>query len=223
MTARDDGPRTSADVIERIFAEHFPGVESVLDATYGRGTFWKWPWRDAGISLTGSDLYAPEPTENRPDAFVRLDFTAFPDHADWHWFDVVVFDPPFTAQGPNTRPAERHNDRYGSTRDLPGAPPNIGAVRDGFVKGIRECATIARCGLIVKAQDVVEGGDLHPNVILAANAIVRAGFNIVEWVPFNPPRRKQPPGRRVTGLGGRPSVFLVARRVAAVSLPMEGV
>jgi len=201
---------TSAATIERIFAEHFVGVESVLDATYGLGRFWKWDWRAMGFTLSGNDLYAPEPTgPNAPDAFTRMDFTDWPDVAEWHHVDVVVFDPPFTAQGPDST-GHSHNDGYGSTRTLTGAPQNIHDVERLLVEGIKQCAAIARVGLIVKTQPVVESGTLHSSDTLAANTIVKAGFNIVEWIPFSPPRRAQPKGRRVTGLGGRPSMFLVA-------------
>jgi len=186
-------------------------VESVLDATYGLGRFWKWDWRAMGFTLTGNDLYAPEPTgPNAPDMFTRMDFTDWPDVAEWHHVDVVVLDPPFTAQGPNKNRDQRHNDDYGSTRDLPGAPQNIRDVERLLVEGIKQCAAIARIGLVVKTQPVVESGTLHSSDTLAANTIVKCGFDIVEWIPFSPPRRAQPPGRRVTGLGGRPSMFLVA-------------
>ena len=198
---------TSADIIERIFAEHFVGVESVLDATYGLGRFWKWDWRAMGFTLSGNDLYGPEPTGL--DAFTRMDFTDWPDVAEWHHVDVVILDPPFTAQGPDSK-GHSHNDDYGSTRTLPGAPQNIRDVERLLVNGIKQCAAIAKVGLIVKTQPVVESGILHSSDTLAANTIVKAGFNIVEWIPFSPPRRAQPKGRRVTGLGGRPSMFLVA-------------
>ena len=201
----------SADIIERIFVTHFANVESMLDATYGLGRFWKWDWRSMGFTLTGNDLYGPEPTgASAPDAFTRMDFTRWPDTAEWHHVDVVLFDPPFTAQGPNKDASQRHNDNYGSTRDLPGAPQNIRGVELLLVEGIKQCASIARKGLIVKTQPVVESGVLHSSDVLAANTIVQAGFDIVEWILFSPPRRPQPPGRRVTGLGGRPSMFLVA-------------
>ena len=200
----------SSDIIERIFLTHFLYVDSVLDATWGLGRFWKWDWQRHDLALSGNDLYAPEPTVNVPDAFTRMDFTCWPDVAEWHHVDVVVFDPPFTAQGPNKDADQRHNDDYGSTRDLPGAPQNIRDVERLLVDGIKQCAAIAKVGLVVKTQPVVESGILHSSDTLAANTIVSAGFNIVEWIPFSPPRRAQPPGRRVTGLGGRPSMFLVA-------------
>ena len=217
---------TSADIIERIFADHFTGgavgacyADSVLDATYGLGRFWKWNWRRYGFTLTGNDLYAPEPAGL--DAFTRMDFTDWPDVAEWHHLDVVVFDPPFTAQGPDSK-GKSHNDDYGSTRTLPGAPQNIRDVERLLVEGIKQCAAIARMGLIVKTQPVVESGTLHSSDTLAANTIVKAGFDIVEWIPFAPQRRAQPKGRRVTGLGGRPSMFLVAVRHGVIDSRERG-
>ena len=68
---------------------------------------------------------------------------------------------------------------------------------------------------LVKTQDVVESGQLHANVNLALNTLVKSGFNIVGETEFHSNRRPQPIGRRVTGLGGRPSVFILAERNSA--------
>ena len=203
MTETIHHGRSSAEVIERIFAD-LPTPLTVLDLTYGMGTFWKWPWEDDLVLVT-NDLYTEADTNH--------DFTAMPDAN--RSFDIVVFDPPFTAQGPNTKADERHNDRYGSTRDLPGAPQNIQGVHDLLLLGISEACLIAQKYVIVKTQDVVESGRLHSSVNLALNEIVATGFNITRTIRFFAPRRAQPEGRRVTGLGGQPSLFIVAERNTA--------
>ena len=79
-----------------------------------------------------------------------------------------------------------------------------------LVEGIKESCRISKRWVIVKTQDVVESGKLHPNVILAMNTLVARGYNIKKELVFHSHRRPQPSGRRVTGLGGRPSVFLLA-------------
>ena len=199
MTETIHRGRSSAEVIELIFG-CLPKDMDVLDLTYGKGTFWKWPWQD-DLVLVSNDLYA--------DADLRQDFTRFLAPPDF--YHAVVFDPPFTAQGPN-KEGERHNDRYGSTRDLPGAPQNIQDVHRLLAIGIYEACRIARQYVIVKTQDVVESGKLHSSVNLALNEITANDFNITRTIRFFPPRRSQPEGRRVTGLGGQPSVFIVAER-----------
>lgn len=211
MTETIHHGRSSAEVIERIFAG-LPRNMEVLDLTYGKGTFWKWNWGDKlGGDLDANDLFAEFPDEMPWGIQYRSDdFTAMPD-ADNH-FDLVVFDPPFTAQGPNKKTDERHNDRYGSTRDLPGAPRNIHDVHQMLTLGIHEACRIAQSYVIVKTQSVVESGRLHSSVDLAMNEIVASGFNITQTIRFFAPRRAQPEGRRVTGLGGQPSVFIVAER-----------
>ena len=193
----------SWEVVRDIFAEHITIRADVLDLTWGQGTFWKWGWDKFGISLTTNDLYAT-PTD------ITHDFQIMP--CGNQSFDVVVFDPPFTAQGPNKKVDQRHNDRYGSTRDLPGAPRNIHHVQALLMGGIAEACRIARHSVIVKTQDVVESGKLHANVVLAMNHVVQSDFNIERLWRFHPSRRAQPKGRRVTGLGDQASVFIVARR-----------
>jgi len=199
MTEQIHHGQSSAEVIERIFADL--RISSVLDLTYGQGTFWKWN-HEARAALVTNDLYTA--------ADIHCDFTDM-EIAD-RVYEVVVFDPPFTAQGPNKKTAERHNDRYGATRDLNGAPQNIGDVHRLLKAGIGEACRIALGFVIVKTQDVVESGRLHGSVNLAMNEIVANGFNITRSVRFFPPRRPQPEGRRVTGLGGQPSIFIVAER-----------
>ena len=99
------GP-TSGDVIRDIFAIHRPQGGITLDLTYGAGVFWKWDYRAAGVELLTNDI------NPAIDADTWIDFI---DAADiLAPVDVVVFDPPFTANGPS---ALRHQDRYGAHRD----------------------------------------------------------------------------------------------------------
>tara|TARA_R110000765_G_scaffold237482_1_gene340142 strand:- start:76 stop:711 length:636 start_codon:yes stop_codon:yes gene_type:complete len=190
---------SSAEVIEQIFKDMPPAPE-VLDLTWGNGTFWKWEYEAVNLLLVTNDLHTGSD--------LHRDFTDM--EMDDRLYTTVVFDPPFTAQGPNKKAEERHNDRYGATRDLNGAPQNIHDVHRLLRGGIKEACRIARDYVIVKTQDVVESGKLHGSVNLAMNEIVANNFNIIETIRFFPQRRPQPNGRRVTGLGGQPSVFIVA-------------
>jgi hypothetical protein len=172
------------------------GDVNTLDLTYGLGVFWR--------LFTPSQLTTNDLSE---EADRHQDFTAtdFDDRS----FELVVFDPPFTANGPTKQP---HQLRYHSHRDQEGAPQNMKDVRQLLVGGIKEACRISGRWVLVKTQDVVESGPLHANVNLALNTLVKYGFNIHTEVPFQPNRRPQPKGRRVTGLGGRPSVFILAER-----------
>ncbi|MDG0870930.1 hypothetical protein [Candidatus Lucifugimonas marina] len=172
------------------------GDVPTLDLTHGLGVFWK--------QYTPSKLTTNDRNE---DADYRQDFTAtsFDDRS----FELVVFDPPFTANGPSKH---RHQKRYRSHRDQEGAPQNIKDVRRLLVGGIKEACRISGRWVLVKTQDVVESGQLHANVNLALNTLVKSGFNVVRETEFHSNRRPQPSGRRVTGLGRRPSVFILAER-----------
>ena len=187
----------SSDIILKL-SKIFGDVRT-LDLTYGLGVFWK---KYAPRQLTTNDFFK--------DADRHQNFTAtdFGDRS----FELVVFDPPFTANGPSK---QRHQERYGSHRDQEGAPQNIKDVRRLLVGGIKEACRISGRWVLVKTQDVVESGQLHPNVNLALNTLVKYGFKIHTEVPFQPNRRPQPKGRRDTGLGARPSVFILAERNCA--------
>jgi len=169
----------------------------VLDLTFGQGVFWNTKRPE---HLTANDLYSGR-------AEFQQDFRAtyWPSEA----FELVVFDPPFTAAG---RPSDGTPGmaRYGAERHQAGAPQNVHQVRELLVGGIAEACRLSSRWVLVKTQDVVEGGPLWPNVILALNTLVTHGFNIRAERAFSPSRRPQPSGQRVTGLGGRPSVFILA-------------
>lgn len=183
--------KTSADFIADLC--EITGDVDTLDLTYGKGVFWR---KFKPSSLATNDLYEVAMIQRD---FLNTGFDAI--------YDLVVFDPPFTANGPSENP---HNERYGSQRDQSGGPQNVKDVRKLLVGGIREACRISNRWVIVKTQDVVESGNLHANVVLALNTLVKCGFNIHTEIPFNSTRRPQPKGRRVTGLGSRPSVFILA-------------
>jgi hypothetical protein len=217
------GP-TSAEIIRDIFRMHSPkqpGPVRVLDMTYGNGTFWKWDWTGPGIDLTKVDLYGTE------DDVLPLDCTALPFSGGS--FDWVVFDPPFTANGPQSE-GSSSNDRYRATRGQDGAPGNAGQVRDLMIAGVLEACRVASTGIVVKMQDTVESGKLHLNVatvMALLNDDIRLqldggaecpntiGWKVVDYVMFLPSRRAQPDAARgavVRHFRNRPSFFTVAKR-----------
>lgn len=224
------GP-SSAEVMRDLWDMHFPyrvNGYDVLDLTYGSGTFWKGITLDAaGIRLTKNDRYVGD------DDVLRFDYEQFPFPDDS--FDVVVFDPPFTANGPGAG----HNDRYRATRGQEGAPNNVGDVRLSMLLGLGEACRLARESVIVKVQDVVESGKLHLHAAMvemllddqielrgvlpeggALDMPLNTGWGVEDYVLLNGPRRPQPDTQRgatVRHFRNRPSAFVVARRKAANS------
>jgi len=191
---------TSAEIIRDIFALHFPEAREVVDLTYGKGTFWKWP---IDFVLIPNDKFAS------PDCEFREDFTATCWPCDE--FHIAVFDPPFTANGPSK---EGHQKRYGADRSQDGAPQNISDVHRLLRLGTLEACRIASEGVIVKTQDVIESGKYHDSEGVARDALREAGWRIIDTVRFLKGRRPQPDaarGSRIQHFRNRPSVFLIAR------------
>ena len=200
----------SGHVVEWIFDWHIlPYVQgaptTVLDLTWGRGVFWDWNTAEKEVVVAGNDVYS-----DHEGVVHREDFTGtkFSDEGD----DVVVFDPPFTASGHSNKGDGRILLRYGAVRGVNGGPTNIHEVQGLLRNGIREACRLSARWVLIKTQDVVESGVLHPSTNVALNTIVKSGFNILLQVRFSPHRRPQPKGRRVTGLGNQPSVFILAER-----------
>ena len=180
----------SGQIISDIFEVHFPDTNSVLDLTYGRGTFWKWPWYDRIKHLAVNDKYTltelPKPYGdqhvNQANAF---DFTQYPVAQQ---YDVVVLDPPFSAKGPPSD-RKRDADRYGATRDLPGAPQNIHDVTSLINGGIHSAIKLASRGIIVKLQPVIESGRLHNTVYDAEESFRINGWEVIDFIDFAPPSK----------------------------------
>lgn len=126
---------TSAQTVAKLLRVLFPDAQTVLDTTFGSGSFWK-PAPPEGISLTGIDL-DPERARDRVADFTDLPF----EHRS---FDVVVFDPPYLSDVSRRNPGIVGR-RFGSfaTHD---------DVRRAVTKGAVEAWRVARIGLIVKVQ-----------------------------------------------------------------------
>ena len=124
---------SSAKIVQRLAEMWWPG-RMVLDATYGKGWFWK-----------GFDLLRIVGCDRAIDRarYVACDFTALPfcDGA----FPLVVFDPPFQPATTDGLIGERF------TKPVKG----IAAVKELVVAGLKECWRVTSDGLIVKVQDYI--------------------------------------------------------------------
>lgn len=142
----------SHNAVRRLLHCAFRDAASVLDVTYGAGGCWKLPL-PPGIDLTTNDL-DPDAGAN-----LRLDYRAT-GLADGT-FDVVVYDPPHTADNGQSgyfwaryRGTARGND----------------ALVDDVVAGSLEAWRVSRLGIIVKLTDASHGSEL----VMLSYEVIRA-------------------------------------------------
>lgn len=152
-----------------------------LDATYGRGMFWK---RYHVDELVANDLFAPE--SDRP--LTRHDFRRLPYDRE---FDVVVFDPPYKLNGTSTGVGPSAMDiAYGVARPAP-TMARMGDIR----LGIESCARATDRMLLVKVQDQVVSGRKVWQTRIATEHAEAQGFRLVDQLHVLG-HRPQPFGRR---------------------------
>lgn len=167
-----------------------PG-DRVLDVTYGRGLFWS-EVRPAG--LVAHDL-----------ALDGVDFRQLPE-ADAS-VDVVVFDPPYIAQGGRTTSTiPDFLDRYG----LVDVPTTRGGVFELVAAGLKEAnRVLAPSGrLIVKTMDYVNGGRLVLGRHHVVSTCIDLGLEQVDEFVHHRGLGPQPK----TNLDGSPRRQMRARR-----------
>lgn len=189
---------TNADLIADVARlEYLRPTDTVLDATYGLGTFWR-KWQPTQGRLFGLDI-----DPNKAPHLVA-DFTNLP-FADAS-VDVVVYDGPYKLNG---TPDVKIDQRYGvhvraSWQD-----------RMEMLKlGALECARVARRHLLVKCQAQVVAGEIRWQDRLLADAIEAEGYVLEDRFDLLGKHRPQPMrGRRQKHAHGRPSTLLVLRRV----------
>lgn len=113
----------------------------VLDVTYGRGNFWT--------------VYRPQFLTAHDLAVDGVDFRLLPE-AD-ESVDVVVFDPPYIAQGGrDTSTLPDFLDAFG----LDDCPKSVAELERLIQKGIREARRVLKPGgrLLMKCMDYINGG-----------------------------------------------------------------
>jgi hypothetical protein len=166
-----------------------------LDPTYGEGTFWK-KWRPE--KFIGTDIDPSKCSEGR----TAVDFK----HLPWtdHYFDCVVFDPPYKLNG---TPDVTVDHRYGvhvSTR----WQDRMELCR----AGIRECARVLDDGyLLLKCQDQVCSGKVRWQTIDFTLVAESCGLGLVDRFDFLS-YRPQPSGVRQQHARRNSSQLLVFKR-----------
>jgi hypothetical protein len=133
---------SSAEIAARMLRLCFPDATTVLDATWGRGGFWK-P-APAGLTVIGLD----RSPHGRPS--VLGDFTRLPFGTGG--VQVVVLDPPFQwDEGKSKRSIV--GTRFSTYRDEAHA-------RESIRLGVREAWRVASVGILVKVQTYVHASRL---------------------------------------------------------------
>lgn len=199
---------TSAECVKSFFDLHIGEADSVIDLTYGSGTFWKWDWEERVNWLVRNDRHVEMFVNQCNDDFRATRWQS-------RHFDVVVFDPPFTANGPSK---EGHQKRYGADRSMDGAPQNIHEVRSLLASGLIEAMRLSKKWVLVKTQNVIESGRLHDSEGLVRSLFLHFGFRIVDYRLYAAHRRAQPDearGATPKHFRERPSVFFLAKRGAS--------
>lgn len=151
----------------------------VVDVTYGRGNFWT--------------VYRPERLVAHDLIVDGVDFRHLPELDAT--VDVVVFDPPYIAQGGReTSTVPDMLDRYG----LADSPKSVAESQTLIAAGIAEATRVLAPGgrLLVKCMDYVNGGELvlgrHHVVTTALSLGLRQVDEFVHASGCGP----QPEGRR---------------------------
>lgn len=166
---------------------------TVMDPTYGMGTFWA-KWKPDELCAWDLD---PEKSPKR----VSVDFTDLPrpDRS----IDTVVFDPPYKLNG---TPDEAIDNRYGVHQ-----PTRWQDRMDLCKRGIDECARVSRKWLLIKCQDQVCSGKVRWQTIEFGSAAVDSGFELVDMLHYVA-YRPQPEGRSQIHARRNYSTMLVLRR-----------
>lgn len=161
---------------------------TVLDVTYGNGTFWKY-WSPP--VLITHDL-----------AIDGVDFRKLPE-GDAS-VDCVVLDPPYKLNG--TPALGEFDERYGVNVRM--AWQNRHAM---IMSGIREAERVLRekGHLLLKCQDQVCSGQVRWQTYEFTQRASVFGLRLVDRFDMLGKARPQPKGRRQVHAQGRPSTLLV--------------
>lgn len=149
--------------------------DRVLDATYGRGIWWK-QWKPAALTTHTDD-------------FLQL---PYPDRS----FDAATYDPPYVSVGGRkTSTLDDFNDRYG-LHHTPSSPAALQIVINDGLSAV-SAKVKPRGVVLVKCMDYVSSGRLwlgtHYTLTHALNTL---NMEVVDRLEHVGRPRPQPSGRR---------------------------
>lgn len=175
---------TNADLFPDILALYAKPGTSILDATFGKGVFWRNVDRSQYTVLT-NDLVT--------EADTHLDFRNLSTYTDSS-LDMVVLDPPY-AYSPKSTVKPSIANCYGLNNSVDIS--NMTKVKELYAAGITEARRVLRPGglLIVKTQDIIQAGKqwwMHLWVMEQQNFVCEDLFVLVQSTkPANDPKWKQ--------------------------------
>lgn len=184
---------TNGHLIADVAALYFTDVETVFDATYGRGKWWT---QYKPEHLITNDLYSEK-------ADHHCDFRMLGNYIAGE-VDAVAYDPPYKLNG--TPALTDFDNRYGV--DVPMSwQDKMLYIRDGFFG----CADIVAPGgyLLAKCQDQVCSGAIRWQTHMLYEAASGIGFDLIDRFDILGGGRPQPKGRTQRHAYGRGSTLLV--------------
>ena len=154
---------SNADLMRAACALWVGDGESVLDVTFGEGSFWKW---DHPFDVVGHDLKTD-----------GVNFRSLPEGDATQ--QVVVIDPPYRPAHGGSATGD-HANRYGLAGES--APDTIndviGLYRDAAIEAWRVLSVGGR--VMVKCQDLSYNHRLHLVTMDVLRAITGVGFDLVD-------------------------------------------
>ncbi|HUV09726.1 MAG TPA: hypothetical protein VMX12_02040 [Acidimicrobiia bacterium] len=185
---------SNAELIADAAQLHLDAEALALDATFGRGTWWK-VWRPNRLITV--DL-------SKGDPMVRADFRRLPFRPGT--FGLVAYDPPYKLNGTGTPDAD---ERYGVE-----LPASRAGRQELILAGLEGCAAVlAKKGmLIVKVQDQVNGGKMRWQTTMVAIHAASLGLRLVDRFD-KLGARDQPEGTSQQHARDRGSTLLVFRHL----------
>lgn len=128
---------TNAEALERISEVYFHPGDTILDATFGKGGFWKWDY--AAFNLVTADI--------QPVGTLQADFRALPFRDQT--FAVGIFDPPYYGHGAQIK------SQYGRSNQSVEFLRKNEPTRNLYMKGLLELSRVIRNQgiIVVKCTD----------------------------------------------------------------------
>jgi hypothetical protein len=164
---------------------------TVLDVTYGLGTFWK-VYQPA--IFRGTDI---DSSKSRSGCSVDFRSLPFGDRS----YDTVVIDPPYKLNG---TPDPTVDARYGV---------HVAATwqdrMELMLQGLRECLRVSRQFVLMKCMDQVCSGKKRWQTFSCIAEAHRVGAELVDRFDMLVTPRQQPPGRRQIHTQGNYSTLLI--------------
>lgn len=181
ILAADNWP-TNAELISDVASLYFPTDPLVLDATFGRGIWWR-KYRPTRLITSDRDP-AKQVAPHLYADFRRMPFAS-------KTFDVVAYDPPYVCVGGRTTTTiPDFHERFG----IDAAPKTPRALQALINDGLAEMSRVVKSGglILVKCMDYISSGKLQIGTYHTLDHGVKLGLKVVDKFDHIGPVRPQP-------------------------------